>query len=254
MQSFLLKLRRGQGPFFGPLKRAVLWTQRFSITPPAVLKPLARFMYYMHFGIWFAGHTVITVFYRGPLFKARCEKVGRRLSIWSLPDISGPVELYIGDDVEIFGHLGVTSGRIFDRPRLVIGDRVNVGHDIQIVVNKEVIIGDEVNIAGGVRILDTDSHPRDTEARAGGQPPPVEEIRPVHIGNRAWLGRSCFIMKGVTVGEGAVIGANSVVVTDIPPYAVAMGNPARVVIKDVRISAGAKPAATIETPAVAAES
>jgi acetyltransferase-like isoleucine patch superfamily enzyme len=40
-------------------------------------------------------------------------------------------------------------------------------------------------------------------------------------------------MKGVTVGEGAIIGASSVVVTDIPPYSIAMGNPARVVMKNI---------------------
>jgi len=52
------------------------------------------------------------------------------------------------------------------------------------------------------------------------------------------------VMKGVTIGEGAVIGVNSVVVTDIPPYCVAMGNPARVVIKNaggVTPQAGAAP-------------
>lgn len=42
-----------------------------------------------------------------------------------------------------------------------------------------------------------------------------------------------FIMKGVTIGEGAIIGVNSVVVNDIPAYSVAMGNPARVVVKNI---------------------
>ena len=85
--------------------------------------------------------------------------------------------------------------------------------------------------------MDSDAHPRNTEARAGGLPPPPDEIKPVRIGYRAWLGEGCSIMKGVTVGEGAVVGSHSVVLTDIPAYAVAIGNPARVIVKDVRVGA-----------------
>jgi acetyltransferase-like isoleucine patch superfamily enzyme len=232
----MLKLHRGEGPFFGFLKRTILAIMRFSFTPPKSVKPVFRFFYHAHYAVSFGFRQFLNVVYRGPLFKARCETVGRNLSIYSMPAIVGPVQLFIGDDVEIFGHLGVTSGRIFDAPRLVIGDRVDIGHNIQITVNREVVIEEEVNIASGVRILDTDAHPRDTDARAHGLPPPEAEIKAVRICRRAWLGQSCFIMKGVTVGEGAVIGANSVVVTDIPPYSVAMGNPARVVVKDVRQS------------------
>ena len=239
MRALLSRIRRGRGPIFGPLKRLLLFWMRFSITPPKILKPLYRFLYSLHFGIGYAIRYTLNMFYRGPMFKARCESVGRNLSIYSLPDIVGPVEVQIGDDVEIFGHFGVTSGWIFERPQLVIGNRVDIGHDVQFTVDKEIIIEDEVNIASGVRIVDTDAHPRDTEARAKGLAPPPEEIKPVRIGRRAWLAQSCFIMKGVTVGEGAVIGANSVVITDVPPYSVAMGNPARVVIKDVRQSANA---------------
>jgi acetyltransferase-like isoleucine patch superfamily enzyme len=236
-RSFLLKLHRGEGPFFGFLKRLILASMRSSFTPPRAIKPLFCFFYHAHYAVSFGFRQFLNIIYRGPLFKARCETVGRNLSIWSMPAIVGPVRIFIGDDVEIFGHLGVTSGRIFDEPRLVIGDRVDIGHNIQITVNREVVIEEEVNIASGVRILDTDAHPRDTDARAKGLPPPEAEIKAVRIGRRAWLGQSCFIMKGVTVGEGAVIGANSVVVTDIPPYAVAIGNPARVVVKDVRQAA-----------------
>ena len=235
---FLLRLRRGEGPFFGPLKRLILRILHFSITPPKVLKPLFRLFYHLHYFVIYSLHQLVNMFYYGPLFKARCESVGRRLHISKLPEIDGPVTVFVGDDVEIFGQIGIGSGRIFDRPRLVIGDRVDIGPDVYITVNKEVVIEEDVNIASGVRIADTDSHPRDTEARVKGLPPAPEEIKPVRICKRAWLGQRCFIMKGVTVGEGAVIGAASVVVTDIPPYAVAMGNPARVVVKDVRLSAG----------------
>lgn len=230
------KLHRGEGPFFGFLKRTILLIMRSSFTPPKAVKPLFRWFYHAHYGISFGLRQFWTIVYRGPLFKARCERVGKNLSIWSLPGVVGPVQVFIGDDVEIFGDFGITSGRIFDAPRLVIGDRVDIGHNIQITVNQEVVIEEEVNIASGVRIVDTDAHPRDTEARASGLPPPPAEIKPVRICRRAWLGQGCCIMKGVTVGEGAVIGANSVVVTDIPAYSVAMGNPARVIVKDLRLT------------------
>ena len=51
----------------------------------------------------------------------------------------------------------------------------------------------------------------------------------VNIGNDVWLGMDSMIMSGVTVGDGAVIGASAVVTKDIPPYAIVAGNPVRVV-------------------------
>jgi galactoside O-acetyltransferase len=55
----------------------------------------------------------------------------------------------------------------------------------------------------------------------------------VHIADKAWIGNSACILKGVTVGEGAIVAALSVVTKDVPPYHVVAGNPARVV-KDLR--------------------
>lgn len=55
------------------------------------------------------------------------------------------------------------------------------------------------------------------------------QLAPVVIGDFVWCGANVTIMPGVTIGEGAVIGGASVVVKDIPPYGVAVGNPARVV-------------------------
>lgn len=52
---------------------------------------------------------------------------------------------------------------------------------------------------------------------------------PVIIGNDVWVGAGCIILTGVTIGDGAVIAANSVVTSDIPPYAIAGGTPAKVI-------------------------
>ncbi|XPV68296.1 MAG: DapH/DapD/GlmU-related protein [Halarcobacter sp.] len=53
--------------------------------------------------------------------------------------------------------------------------------------------------------------------------------RRVHVGHDVWLGHNVVIMGGVTIGNGAVIGSGSIVTKDIPPYAIAVGNPARVI-------------------------
>jgi len=53
--------------------------------------------------------------------------------------------------------------------------------------------------------------------------------RPVRVGRNVWIGFDACVLPGVTVGEGAVVGARSVVTADVPPYAVVAGNPARVI-------------------------
>jgi len=177
--------------------------------------------------------------YREPLFRGRCESIGRRFTLSKLPFVIGHTRIYIGDDVNFFGKVDIFSGRIFDSPSLIIHNRVDIGHNVAFIVNKEIVIEDDVNVASGVTFMDTDSHPRDVAERIADLPPRPEEIRPLRICKNAWIGSGSVILKGVTVGEGAIIGVNSVVVTDIPPYSVAMGNPARVVFKN--INSGTQP-------------
>jgi acetyltransferase-like isoleucine patch superfamily enzyme len=150
-----------------------------------------------------------------------------------MPWVVGHANIHIGNQVNFFGQVDIMSGSIFDDPRLVVGDHVSIGHNVVFVVNKEIVIEEGVNISGGVRLMDTDSHPRDTAARIAGLPPAPDEVKPIRVCRYAWIGQNSLILKGVTVGEGAIIGVNSVVVTDIPPYSVAMGNPARVVVKNL---------------------
>lgn len=236
-----LKIRRGEGPVYGGVRKLMKGMLHSNLPLPSFVRPVYRGLYQLHYGVLYGFRWGLNYFYREPAFRSRCVHVGKNLHMWLMPDISGPVQVYIGDGVNLFGHLGVQSGRIYDTPKLIIENGADIGHNVTITVNQEVFIGEEANIASGVRILDSDAHPRDPQLRIQGLPPSREEIKPVRIERHAWIGQNAFVMKGVTVGEGAIIGANSVVITDIPPFSVAIGNPARVVVKDVRV--GAQPAA-----------
>lgn len=237
MDSILLKIRRGETPFYRGLRDSVRWARSTTLPLPRVVHPLLKLGFKAQQAALQGLRWGFSFFVSEPLFRGRCSSVGKRFRMWRMPFVVGHANIVIGDDVNFFGKIDILSGRQMDEPRLVVGNRVDIGHDIIIVVNREIVIEDDVNIASGVRFMDSDAHPRDTAARVADLPAPPSEIKPIRIERYAWIGYNAFIMKGVTVGEGAIIGVNSVVVNDIPAYSVAMGNPARVIMKNINRNA-----------------
>lgn len=110
--------------------------------------------------------------------------------------------------------------------RLIIGENVGVSGST-VMVDKEITIGDNTIIGSGCLIMDTDSHILKFEDRLN----KVGEVAssPIHIEKNVFIGARCIICKGVTIGEGSVIGSGSVVTKDVPPFTVAAGNPARII-------------------------
>lgn len=107
---------------------------------------------------------------------------------------------------------------------LNIGRNVFIGVSAQIVCRHSITIGDDTLIAEHVTIRDHD-HVFDAElptAQAG------FVAEPIVIGNNVWLGAKVSVLKGVTIGDNAVIAANSVVTKDVPANVLAAGVPARV--------------------------
>jgi acetyltransferase-like isoleucine patch superfamily enzyme len=92
---------------------------------------------------------------------------------------------------------------------------------------KSITIGNDVMIGAYCTITDTDFHNPDPAKRNDEDVP----TRPVVIEDHVFLGMNCMILKGVTIGTNAVIGANSVVMSNIPPNSIAMGNPCKVMLK-----------------------
>ena len=118
-------------------------------------------------------------------------------------------------------------------PHLVIKDNVRLEDFVHIGVTNYVEIGNGVLIASKVYISDhnhgfyageAQSDPEEAPAQR-----PLDATRSVIIEDNAWLGEFVAVMPGVTIGRGSIIGANSVVTKDIPPYSIAVGAPAKVV-------------------------
>jgi acetyltransferase-like isoleucine patch superfamily enzyme len=229
--AFVLKIKRGETPFYRGLGTLAKRLQTGILPVPRFFNPVLRPLFHLHQAVWRGAYRAAGYFYIGPVFRSRCASMGRRFQISRMPFVVGHAKICIGNNVNFFGKVDIFSGRMLDEPTLTIGDRVDIGHNVVFVVNREIVIEEDVNVASGVRFMDSDAHPRDAAERIADLPPRLEEIKPVRICRRAWIGQNAFILKGVTIGEGAVVGVNSVVVSDIPPYAVAMGNPARVVVK-----------------------
>ncbi len=233
MNKLIRNIKKGEGPVYRRIRSVARWIALPQAPRlPAFLKSPLRFLYEAHFGVIMVARRLVILFYRHPLFQARCASVGKNLVLGGLPFVSGHVEIHIGDDVNLGGRVGIISGGQLEQPKLIIGDRSTVNWNVIIMVSREVVIEEDVLIAYDCRISDTDGHPREADRRARNVPVDAADIRPVRICRNAWIGNGSHIMKGVTVGEGAVIGANSVVIADVPPYSLAMGNPAEVYFRN----------------------
>src|SRR5207302_7854179 len=158
-----------------------------------------------------------------------------RLEMEKLPYITGGGRIVVGSDVRLSGKSSIGFGtKWHETPELFIGSHTFIGHNCSFLVAKSITIGEHCLLASGIRIADFDGHPIDAGQRRRNEPYSAESIKPVRIGNDVWIGAGCYVMKGVRIGDRSIIGAGSVVTTDIPNDVVAAGNPARI-IKSLRV-------------------
>jgi galactoside O-acetyltransferase len=141
--------------------------------------------------------------------------------------------------------------------KVEIGDRVYIGHGASIISRHGVSIGHDVTMAWGVSIYDHNSHSLDRHQRAHvvdhfyrtyGRPDCFDQLdwrdvrsAPIAIGDGVWIGFNAVVLKGVTIGEGAIVAACSVVTHDVEPYTVVAGNPAVFVRRLPNLAAEASP-------------
>lgn len=168
------------------------------------------------------------------------------LPAFSINTNKSPIGQY--HKVNIGNHclLGVTIYLETPEARVNIGDRVYMGNS-SIIAKTSVILGSDIMVSSGVTFYDHDSHSLDYRKRGMDLKQVYSDYinekgnylknknwnfvnsLPIKIEDNVWIGTEAFILKGVTVGEGAIIGARSVVTKDVPPFTIVAGNPAKVV-------------------------
>lgn len=134
---------------------------------------------------------------------------------------SGGGELVLGDWVRLYPGVGF----FFDRPcaRIEIGAGTYLNRRTEICSSTRVTIGRDCAISWDVVITDTDYHTLDDS----------DETAPVSIGDHVWIGARAIVLKGVTIGSGAVVAAGSIVTSDVPGATLAAGSAASVLREGV---------------------
>jgi acetyltransferase-like isoleucine patch superfamily enzyme len=149
--------------------------------------------------------------------------------------------LTIGDDCLLSGAVYFEN----EKGCMEIGNRVFTGGSTNFYCINHIKIGNDVMFAWGCTVKDNDSHStisaerkddvltwkRGIEEDVGDKYKDWSVVKsaPIVIKDKAWIGFNSIILKGVTIGEGAVVAAGSVVTKDVPDYAVVGGNPAKVI-------------------------
>lgn len=161
---------------------------------------------------------------RGSLFALRTTQSGSRLQVSGSHAISRSqhTKLILGDRVMLYDKVNF----YLDEPgaEIIIGDRTYINRRTEIMSKASVKIGRGCAISWDVAITDTDYHQMEGTA----------STKPIVIGDEVWIGCKSIILKGVRIGNGAIVAAGSVVTKDVEPYTLVGGTPARVIKRDVR--------------------
>ena len=153
---------------------------------------------------------------------------------WTAMKLKGLKYVSVGDGTYIASGVQLTAwdshnGNHFT-PSIVIGNGCTIRENGHVSAINSITIGD--GLLTGTNVLITDNaHGQSTREQMSLpiSQRPLYSKGPVVIGKNVWLGNNVCVMPGVTIGDGAIIGANSVVTHDVPAYAVAAGIPARVI-------------------------
>lgn len=152
----------------------------------------------------------------------RIKKIGSNVFIdKNVELLRYPKNIEIDNDVVLKEGVRICSCN--SNAKINIGKRTTVGFHTFIYSSNKIEIGNDCLIAPFVYIVDS-NHKINKEQNINQQP---NETAPIKIGNDVWLASNVTVLKGVSIGNGAVIAAHSVVNKDVPPYEIWGGVPAK---------------------------
>ena len=192
------------------------------------------------------GYELARALYYQPMFEVLCQSAGKGCRLELTPDSKLPAidncALVLGDRVRINARTTFQGARnAAVKPRIEIGDDTYLGSRVVVRAGTSVRIGKRVLIASNVVISCDPGHPLDPVARRT-QAAPREDLREMVIGDDVWIAEGATLLGGITLGDGAVVGAHAVVTKSVPARTVVAGNPAKVVKQlDAPTEAGAAP-------------
>jgi acetyltransferase-like isoleucine patch superfamily enzyme len=155
----------------------------------------------------------------------RCTSVGPMPRVWGHVRVENRGRISIGPRIRIRAVPWASELASGEDGLLEIGESTFINAAVSISASRHVAIGSECEIGPGVLIMDNDFHVPGNLSR-------LPASQPIRIGDRVWIGARAIVLKGVTVGDSAIIAAGAVVTTDVPPRKLVAGVPARV-IRDV---------------------
>ena len=171
---------------------------------------------------------IISKLFRGIFYRCNFKKCGRLLRVGrGVRILRKNCAIELGYKVQLHRYSKISAWGTDKVATVKIGDNVAIGDRTEIHAGDCVTIGDGSIISWDCCIMDRDYHKIESE---------TEVLKPVTIGKNVWIGCHCLILKGVTVGDGAVVAAGSVVTSDVPPKTIVGGNPARILKEDIRWS------------------
>jgi len=164
--------------------------------------------------------------YREPYWKHRLKHLGRNAHIWEGTTIFNPKVVSIGDYSRIDKYVIIEGAEGVD-----IGRYVHISAFCHLQGGGTLKIGDYAGISSGCKIYSSTNYY--TKRMSAALPADHQDIKKVAviIEKDAFLGLNSVVLPGVKIGEGAFIGANSLVNKNIPPWSIAVGSPAKVIKK-----------------------
>lgn len=168
------------------------------------------------------------------LFRFKCTEIGENFKMTEFakrPIIQGLGKIRIGRDVTVVGLVDlIANNTTYPECEISIGDGTIIGRNCSIRAKQRVSIGKKCLLAPYVRIYDHSGHPLDPEMRLRMENEPKEQIKEIVIGDNVWIGEFAHIQRGVKIGQGAIIGAHSVVINNVAENTMVFGVPARKVL------------------------